>query len=49
MSTDDCRQYSKLAQPLDIESVTQFRRQVAGHDFDFKHPTVGVHENISYN
>ena len=36
----------RSAKPLDLESVTRFIPQVAGHKYDFKKPTVNVNGNL---
>ena len=37
---NDCPLQLISAKPLDLESVTRFISQVAGHEYDFKKTTV---------
>ena len=39
-SMNDSQLQLRSAKPLDLESVTRFIPQVAGHEYDFKKPTV---------
>ena len=43
---NDCQLQFSSAKPLDLESVTRFIPQVAGHKYDFKQPTVNVNGKL---